>query len=137
MSSRAQERKSVGTFASAGKRFLKKLVYENYDEPTGDRRSGERQKVVGEAVVSITGPGGATLGETRAFIRDSSRSGCGLWSRVEMPVGSSVMVNVVGGEGRSGVQRLGRVRHCRGASGSGFAIGVQFDRESDALGQAG
>ncbi|MFN7022477.1 MAG: PilZ domain-containing protein [Phycisphaerales bacterium] len=133
-SSGSFEKKSTGSFASAGKRFLKKLVYENYEE-IQERRRSERQSVVGEAAVTITGPGGEALGETKVFIRDSSGAGCGLWSRVPMPVGSTVMITVSAGEGREGAQRLGRVRHCRGSSGSGFVVGVQFDSESGLLGR--
>lgn len=128
-SSGSFEKKSAGSFASAGKRFLKKLVYENYEE-TQERRRSERQSVVGEAAVTITGPGGEALGDTKVFIRDSSSNGCGLWSRVPMPVGGTVMITVSGG-----AQRLGRVRHCRGSTGSGFVVGVQFDSESGMLGR--
>jgi hypothetical protein len=137
MSAHQTDKKAGSSFANAGVRFLKKLVLENYEDQAQDRRAAERHRVVGEAHVSVTGPKGQALGETRVFIRDSSGTGCGLWSRVEMPVGSVVMVTTAGADGRAGVQRLGRVRHCRGALGSGFAVGVQFDRESASFGEVG
>jgi len=127
---------SASSFANAGVRLLKKLVYDNYEDSVKDRRGFDRQNVVGEASVSVTSPQGENLGDVAVFIRDSSRTGCGLWSRLEMPIGSTVMIKAVGPDGKSAGQRLGRVRHCRGASGSGFAVGVQFDGEAVPLGKA-
>lgn len=129
-------KKQASSLANAGVRLIKKLVYENYQDPSEDRRVAERQSVIGEAEVSITGPNGEALGDTRVFIRDSSRSGCGLWSRVEMPVGSTVMIHIASSDGKQKMQCLGRVRHCRGAAATGFAVGVKFDSEVQPMGKA-
>ncbi len=124
--------KPGGSIAKAGVNFLKKLVLENYDEPMSNRREQERQSVVGEVEFTLLDASGQPEATGRAFVRNTSRMGCGLWSRVAMPIGTTVMVRGegVGAEGK--IQRLATVCHCRGASGTGFAIGVRFASESDA-----
>lgn len=126
---------SASSIAQAGVRLLKKLVYENYEEGGVDRRQHQRTDVIGDVTISVTDPAGKPLGETRGFVRDSSRGGCAIWTRLNMPVGSTVLVTGTVGEGRQKVQRLGRVKHCRGSEGTGFAIGVQFDAEASPLGK--
>lgn len=125
-------RKTGGSVAKAGVNLLKRLVLDNYDEPMSNRRGQERQSVVGEVEVTLIGASGQPEVTTRAFVRDTTRSGCGLWSRIAMPVGRTVMIQGegVGSEGK--VQRMAAVCHCRGASGTGFAVGVRFLSESDA-----
>lgn len=135
MTTRPNDKKNTPGFANAGVRLFKKLVYENYQDQPQDRRSFERQGIIGEATVSVTDPAGKHLGDTRVFLRDSSNRGCGMWSRIQIPVGCTVMITVIAPGGATGAQRLGRVRHCRGSVGSGFAVGVEFDREADLLGK--
>jgi hypothetical protein len=132
----ASTTRSAASIAQAGARIFKKLVLENYEDPGDERRGAERQQVIGEVTVSVTGQSGATLGDTQAFVRDSSRTGCGLWSRINMPAGSTVMITAMSPEGKPIAQRLGRVRHCRGAEGTGFAVGVMFDSEAQMIGKA-
>lgn len=124
-------RKPGASVAKAGVNLLKKLVLENYDEPPRERREQERQSVVGEVGVTLLDASGQPETQTRAFVRDSSRAGCSLWSRFAMPVGRTVMIQgeALGGEGK--VQRMATVRHCRGAGGTGFAVGVKFASASD------
>ena len=120
-------KKSMGpSVAKAGINLLKKFVYDNYEAPPSDKRDSERESVVGEVNVTIMGESGQPNEQTRAFVRDTSRSGCGLWSRVAMAAGRAVMVSGVAG-GKTMSERIGKVRHCRGSAGTGFVIGIRFN----------
>lgn len=132
------DRKSGGTgVAKAGLNLLKKLVYENYETPMAEKRSAERQDVVGEVNITLLDASGSPAGVTRAFVRNSSRGGCGLWSRMPMPVGTTVMIaGAAAGDDGASAQRMAKVRHCRGASSTGYAIGVKFEAEARGTGQA-
>ena len=118
----------VSLWARAGVNMLKKLVYEMPEtgEKFVERRASDRDQVVGDAAVTQLDATGKAGPETRAFVRDASENGCGLWSRVAIPVGATVMVAVTT-PGQPTRQRVGRVRHCRGQEGTGFAVGVEFN----------
>ncbi len=111
--------------------LLKKFVLENYQEPAREQRNADRQSVVGEVKVTLLDEAGQPMTETRAFVRNTSRSGCGLWSRISMPVGRTVMIEGQSGTGKGTAQRMASVCHCRGAAGTGFAIGVRFAADSE------
>jgi hypothetical protein len=122
MSEQANKR----SVAQSGVSLLKKLVLDNYQEPARERRGNERQSVMGEVHVTVLDESGRPSTNTRAFVRNSTRRGCGLWARVAMPVGRTVMLQGLAAEGSGTVQRMATVCHCRGASGTGYAIGVRF-----------
>ena len=44
----------------------------------------DRTPVVGEVSVVVLDAAGQAVGQTRVFVRDLSRSGCGLWSRARV-----------------------------------------------------
>jgi len=133
--SRQAKKNLAPSVAKAGMNLLKKFVYENYEAPTGDKRDTDRQQVVGEVNVTLLDASGQPAEQCKAFVRDTSRAGCGLWSRVALPVGQSVMVSGAGGATQGMVQRMGKIRHCRGATGTGFAVGVLFDSEEASVGK--
>lgn len=122
-------RSSASNVAKAGVNLFKKFVYDNYQTEPTEKRQSEREKSVGEVSVRVL-DGAAEAGlEFRAFVRDTSRGGCGLWSRQSLPVGTMVMISGAAGQTRDLPQRVAKVRHCRGTAGTGFAIGVQYNSE--------
>ena len=121
-------KKSQGTsVAKAGLNLLKRFVYDNYEAAPSDKRDTERQAVVGEVTITLIGESGKPAEQTKAFVRDTSRNGCGIWSRVALPIGRMVMVSGAIGAGASSTERLGKICHCRGATGTGFAVGIRFN----------
>lgn len=112
--------------ARAATRLLKRLVMDGTDEGAENRRLEERISVAGEVTIVPADAGGADTPGTRVFVRDLSRGGCGLWSRVGFPQGARLVVRFPGVSGGPPVQRLVEVCHCRGAQGTGFAIGCRF-----------
>jgi hypothetical protein len=138
------KKSSTSGVAKAGMNLFKKLVYENYETPNGDKRESERQQVVGEVSVTLLDQSGTPAATTRAFVRNTSKGGCGIWSRIAMPVGGTLMISGLGapGEGAGAsagqqVQRMAKVKHCRGAAGTGFAVGVKFEADEQAMKRAG
>lgn len=129
MTSSHGARTSASSVARAGVNLLKRFVYDNYQDQPPEQRRTEREKAVGEVNIRVL-DGAAQAGlEFRAFVRDASRAGCGLWCRQPLPVGTMIMVSGAAGQTRDLPQRVARVRHCRGTAGTGFAIGVQFNSE--------
>ena len=94
------------------------------------------QGVVGEVNVTMLDETGQPTGATRAFVRNLSKTGCGLWSRVAIPVGGTIMIEGQSSSGKGSAHRMASVCHCRGAEGTGFAIGVRFATESDTANRA-
>jgi hypothetical protein len=129
MASSPGARTSASNVAKAGVNLFKKFVYDNYQEEPREQRQVEREKAIGEVHIRVL-DGAAQAGlELRAFVRDASRAGCGLWCRQPLPVGTMIMVSGAAGQTKDLPQRVARVRHCRGTAGTGFAIGVQFNSE--------
>lgn len=116
--------------AKAGLGILKRLVFDEQSLEADNRREEERAPVAGEVDVAVKTQAGETLFNTRVFIRDLSKKGCGLWSRVAMPAGAQVIITFARVGGNPPTQRVGNVRHCRGQAGSGFAIGIRFVGET-------
>ena len=116
--------------ARKGMNLLKSLIFEGEPAARNQRHDDPRQTVAGEVVIVEMAPGGEQSGKHRVFIRDLSKGGCGLWSRVRIEPGTSILVLFQGPDGQP-VQRVARVRHCRGQEGTGFAVGVQIARDSD------
>lgn len=119
--------------AKAGVNLFKKLVYENHQTPVDERRSSPRDEVIGEVTVTVLDEAGQEIGQTRAFVRDMSKGGCGIWSRIGLSPGASVMLTAPGPGGKDVVHRMGKVRHCRGSNGTGFAIGIRFDSQAESV----
>lgn len=129
MSTTPNSRSSASSVAKAGVNLLKKFVYDNYQAEPSERRAIEREKAVGEVNIRVL-DGGSNAGlEMRAFVRDTSRAGCGLWCRQPLAIGTMIMVSGAAGQTKDLPQRMAKVRHCRGTAGTGFAIGVQFNSE--------
>lgn len=129
MASSPGARASASNVAKAGVNLFKKFVYDNYQDAPSEKRQVDRDKAVGEVNIRVL-DGAAQAGlEFRAFVRDASRAGCGLWSRQPLAIGTMIMVSGAAGQTKDLPQRVARVRHCRGTAGTGFAIGVQFNSE--------
>lgn len=122
--------------AKAGVSFLKKLVMDESTLEADNRRTEPRTQVVGEVDVIVVDEMGKTLSQARVFVRDLSKRGCGLWSRIEIPAGSNLIVSFAGGPNTPPMRRLAVVRHCRGGARTGFAVGVAFT-DSKAESRAG
>lgn len=119
--------KSVNSpLAKAGMNILKRLVFDESTLAPENRRTNDREQVAGEVELLILDTSGDTIGSARVFIRDVSRGGCGLWSRVAIPQGCSIIVKFPPQGKNPPVQRFARVQHCRGQAGTGFAIGVRY-----------
>jgi PilZ domain len=131
---RPQDSAAGFTLAGAGTRLLKKIV--NDGKPSDHRRDTPRQQVAGEVVLIVMAEGGEHKQSHRVFIRDLSRGGCGLWSRVAVPGGTPVVVVFNGPDGKP-VHKLSRICHCRGQERTGFALGIRFDREQGENAKAG
>lgn len=109
---------------SSGTDFLKKLVYDEIPE-NQDHRRELRQPVAGEVVIVVLDEQNNRSASHRVFIRDLSRSGCGLWCRARLEAGTRIAVIFQDASG-SPVQRLANICHCRGQDSTGFALGVRF-----------
>jgi hypothetical protein len=112
--------------AKAGIGILKRLVFDEQTLEADNRRREDRAPVAGEVDVAVMSAQGETLFNTRVFIRDISKKGCGLWSRAAMPAGAQVLITFARVGPNPATQRMGNVCHCRGQAGSGFAIGIRF-----------
>lgn len=128
MSSLNQTTPVTKSIAQKGAKLLNAFLFEQTGEPGNQRKDLPRDPVAGEVVVVQMHPKEGEPDRSRVFIRDISPGGCGLWSRVRIEPGSNVLVMFQGPDGQP-TQRTGRVRHCRGQEGTGFAVGVRFDRE--------
>lgn len=115
---------------NSGAGFLKNLVYEDAPTPRDHRREN-RQPVAGEVIVIEVDGEGKRSDSHRVFIRDLSIGGCGLWSRVRLEAGATVMVVFQGPDGQA-VHRMSTVQHCRGHDRTGFAVGIRFIAEGNA-----
>ena len=116
--------KLKSSLLTSGAGFLKKLVYDEVEDANIHRRE-PRQQVAGEVVIVELDEQGKRVGSHRVFIRDLSKSGCGLWSRVRLPSNATIAVLFQDASGQP-VQRMGTVCHCRGQENTGFAVGVRF-----------
>jgi hypothetical protein len=121
---------SSNQFAKAGISILKRLVFDESTLAPENRRGEPRDQVAGEVEVLVLNEQGETVGQSRVFIRDMSKGGCGLWARTAIPAGCSVIVKFPGTNGNPPVGKMARVQHCRGQAGTGFAIGIRFTESS-------
>lgn len=118
--------KPANQFTRAGMGILKRLVFDGATIEPDERRHQDREPVAGEVDVRVIDEAGREVGRTRVFIRDLSKGGCGLWSRVAIPAGYRVVVSFPPVGSGVPVVKSGQVCHCRGQAGSGFAVGVRF-----------
>ncbi len=116
---------------SSGAGFLKKLVFEDPAPAPGEHRRELRQPVAGEVIVVELDADGTRRTSHRVFIRNLSRSGCGLWCRARLTSGSMIDI-VFRGANDEPVTRRATVAHCRGQDHTGFAVGVRFAAEPGA-----
>jgi hypothetical protein len=117
---------SSGKIAKAAGSFLKRLVFEESTLEADNRRTEERTPVVGEVNIVVLDASGNAVGQTRVFVRDLSKSGCGLWSRVRLQAGAIVVIQFPALDGQPPLARQATVCHCRGQDGAGFAVGCRF-----------
>jgi hypothetical protein len=117
---------SGGKITKAASSFLKRLVFEEGTLEADNRRGEERTPVVGEVNVIVLDPNGAAVGQTRVFVRDLSKNGCGLWSRVRFTDGGKIVIHFPATNGQPPLARTAMVCHCRGQEGAGFAVGCRF-----------
>ncbi len=117
---------SSGKITKAGMGFLKRLVFDESTLEADNRRMEERTPVVGEVNVVVLDAAGEAVGQTRVFVRDLSKNGCGLWSRVRMPDGARIVIHFPATNGQPPLARAATVCHCRGQDGAGFAVGCRF-----------
>lgn len=121
--------------AKQGLNILKRLVFDEATLAPENRRAENRDQVAGEVEVMILDEAQNTVGTARVFIRDVSKGGCGLWSRVPVPSGCVVIVKFPAMNGQPPMGKMARVQHCRGQKGTGFAVGLRFldaDRKTKA-----
>jgi hypothetical protein len=123
---------SPASLAKAGARFLKKLVFDESTIEPDNRRTDDRVPVAGEVTIVALGPDGQPVGQARVFVRDLSKGGCGLWSRVGFGAGTRLVVRFPGVNNGPPTQRIVEVCHCRGAATTGFALGCRFLEENEA-----
>src|SRR5205085_2664182 len=86
-------RQPTGKMAKAGVSFLKRLVFDEATLEADNRRDEDRTPVVGEVNVIVLDAEGQAVGQTRVFVRDLSKSGCGLWSRVRFASGTKLVLH--------------------------------------------
>ncbi|HVU64825.1 MAG TPA: PilZ domain-containing protein [Phycisphaerales bacterium] len=115
-----------GKLAKAGMSFLKRLVFEEATLEADNRREDARTPVVGEVQIHVLDASGQTTLQTRVFVRDLSKGGCGLWSRVRVESGSQIVIQFPPTNGAPPLARKALVCHCRGQDGAGFALGCRF-----------
>ena len=128
-----KSRQPGGKMAKAGVSFLKRLVFDEATLEADNRREEDRTPVVGEVSVVVLDAAGQAVGQTRVFVRDLSRSGCGLWSRVRFDSGTKLVLHFPAANGQPPLARTATVCHSRGQDGAGFAVGCRFDGQ-DATG---
>jgi hypothetical protein len=126
---------SSGKIAKAGMSFLKRLVFEEATLEADNRRGDDRTPVVGEVNVVVLNPAGDAVGHTRVFVRDLSKGGCGLWSRVRIEAGSNIVIHFPPTNGQPPLARAALVCHCRGQEGAGYALGCRFAEGAAGAGQ--
>ena len=119
-------RQPTGKLAKAGVSFLKRLVFDEATLEADNRREEDRTPVVGEVNVIVLGPTGDAVGQVRVFVRDLSKSGCGLWSRVRFDSGTQIVLHFPASNGQPPLARNATVCHSRGQDGVGFAVGCRF-----------
>ena len=117
----------TGKLAKAGVSFLKRLVFDESTLEADNRRDENRTPVVGEVNVVVLDALGQTVGQTRVFVRDLSKNGCGLWSRVRFDSGTKLVLHFPAANGQPPLARTAIVCHSRGQDGAGFAVGCRFD----------
>lgn len=117
---------SSGKITKAASSFLKRLVFEETTLEADNRRGEERTPVVGEVNVIVLNAAGEAVGQTRVFVRDLSKNGCGLWSRVKIDGGAKIVIHFPATNGQPPLARTALVCHCRGQEGAGFAVGCRF-----------
>ena len=66
------------------------------------------------------------------FVRDLSKSGCGLWSRVRFDSGTQLVLHFPASNGQPPLARVATVCHSRGQDGAGYAVGCRFTGEAKA-----
>lgn len=128
----AQHHSGTSKIAKSGLGLLRRLVFDETTLAPDNRRGDERTPVAGEVTVVVLGPTGETIGQTRVFIRDISKSGCGLWSRARLESGVFIVIQFPAIGAQPPMNRKAIVAHCRGQNGSGFAVGCRFVNENPA-----
>ena len=107
--------------------WIKRVLGLEETDASGNRRNNDRVETQAEITLVELGEHGGRGRQVRVFLRDVSRGGCGVWSRERLTPGSMVMVVFPSKTDPSGTHRMARVRHCRGADGTGFAVGMSFE----------
>lgn len=125
-------RQPTGKLAKAGVSFLKRLVFDEATLEADNRREEDRTPVVGEVNVIVLDAAGQSVGQTRVFVRDLSKSGCGLWSRVRFESGTQLVLHFPASNGQPPLARVATVCHSRGQEGAGYAVGCRFSGEARA-----
>ena len=115
---------SGNALISSGAGLLKKLVFDEVPDAKNHRQE-PRQPVAGEVILVELDDSNKRTRSHRVFIRDLSKSGCGLWCRARINAGSKIAVIFQNASGEP-VQRLAEICHCRGQDSTGFALGVRF-----------
>lgn len=116
--------------AKTGVSFLRKIIYDD-DGVSDKRRDIPRETVAGEVVIyempdKKAAPSTPPV-KHRVFIRDLSKGGCGLWSRVRFAQGTTIGIILMDTNLDQTVLRRGRVCHCQGQEGTGYALGIRFE----------
>lgn len=119
-----------GKLTKAGVSFLKRLVFDESTLEADNRREEDRTPVVGEVNVIVMDAAGQSIGQTRVFVRDLSKSGCGLWSRVRFDSGTQLVLHFPAANGQPPLARVVTVCHSRGQEGAGYAVGCRFTGET-------
>jgi hypothetical protein len=122
--------KKLSKLGGAGMNFFRKLVFEENSLEIDNRRSEDRTPVVGEITVAVIDESGKPIGQTRVFVRDLSKQGCCLWSRVRFAQGTQVILHFPAANGQPPLARAATVCHSRGQDGAGFAVGCRFAQQS-------
>ena len=125
-----KSRQPTGKLAKAGVSFLKRLVFDESTLEADNRRDEARTPVVGEVSVIVLDAAGKSIGQTRVFVRDLSKSGCGLWSRVRFDSGTQLVLHFPAANGQPPLARVATVCHSRGQEGAGYAVGCRFTGET-------
>ena len=123
-------RQPTRKLAKAGVSFLKRLVFDESTLEADNRRDEARTPVVGEVSVIVLDAAGKSIGQTRVFVRDLSKSGCGLWSRVRFDSGTQLVLHFPAANGQPPLARVATVCHSRGQEGAGYAVGCRFTGET-------
>jgi hypothetical protein len=121
-----KSRQPTGKLAKAGVSFLKRLVFDETTLEADNRREEDRTPVVGEVNIIVLGPTGESVGQVRVFVRDLSKSGCGLWSRIRFDSGTRIVLHFPACNGQPPLARNATVCHSRGQDGAGYAVGCRF-----------